>query len=78
MAKKDVMVGPTGDGDWSVKRSGNDRASSIHDTQSEAIDAAERIAKRDGVDLIVRGRDGRIRSKDSYGHDPNPPRDKEH
>ena len=26
----------------------------------------------------IRGRDGKIRSKDSYGADPNPPKDKEH
>jgi hypothetical protein len=78
MSKKDVMVGPTGDGRWSVKRPGNDRASSIHDTQRAAADAGEKIAKADKVDLIIRGRDGKIRSKDSYGNDPNPPRDTEH
>src|SRR5882724_11095696 len=78
MSKKDITVGPTEAGRWSVKRRGNDRASSIHDTQSEAINVGKRYAKEEKSDLIIKGKDGEIRSKDSYGNDPNPPKDKEH
>jgi hypothetical protein len=36
-----------------------------------------RRAKRDQVDLVAHGRNGRIRSKDSYGNE-SPTRDTEH
>ena len=36
-----------------------------------------RFARRARVDLVVHGRDGRIRSKDSYGNE-SPTRDTEH
>jgi len=78
MSKKDVTVGPTEDDRWSVKRRGNDRASSIHGTQSEAIKVGKRFAEEERSDLIIKGKDGRVRSKDSYGNDPNPPKDREH
>jgi hypothetical protein len=78
VAKKDVTVGPTEDDRWSVKRKGNDRASSIHDTQREAINVGKRYAQEEGSDLIIKGEEGKIRSKDSYGNDPNPPKDMEH
>ena len=50
---------------------------STHRTQAAAIDAGRREAKRDRVDLVTHGRDGRIRSKDSYGNE-SPRRDTEH
>lgn len=59
------------------KTTQNGETLSNHRTQGNAIDAGRREAKRDGVDLVTHGRDGRIRSKDSYGNDPNPPKDTE-
>jgi ribosomal protein L32E len=44
----------------------------------EAIEIAEEIATNQRSEVIVHGKDGRIRSKDSYGRDPFPPRDTEH
>ena len=69
-----------GDG-WVVKKPGAERASSRHDTQREADKrAAEILGRAGGGERITHGRDGRIRSKDTIapGHDPNPPKDKEH
>lgn len=63
---------------WAVKGGGNERATKVTDTQKEAIDAAKEIAKNQKSELIIQGRDGKIRSKDSYGNDPCPPKDKEH
>ena len=51
---------------------------SNHRTQANAIGAGRREAQRDRVDLVTHGRDGTIRSKDSFGNDPIPPRDREH
>jgi uncharacterized protein YdaT len=66
------------DGEWAVHGAGNTRDTSHHDTQAEAIAAAREIARNQRSEVITHGRDGRIRSKDSYGNDPNPPRDREH
>ena len=76
MSKKNISVGPSGQGTWNVDRGGT--TISRHRTQATAIDKATPIAKREQTDLIIKGRDGRIRSKDSYGPDPNPPKDREH
>lgn len=61
---------------WKVSQGG--QTLSNHRTQTNAIDAGKREAKQDRVDLVTHGRDGKIRSKDSYGKDPNPPKDREH
>ena len=60
---------------WRVSQGG--ATLSTHRTQSHAVDAARREAKRDRVELVTHGRDGRIRSKDSFGRDPMPARDRE-
>lgn len=74
----DYRVTPTGDGDWRLRRDGSERSSGIFDTQGEAADRGRGLARDAGVDLVIHGRDGKIRSKDSYGNDPNPPKDREH
>lgn len=77
MAKKNVHVVPQ-DGGWAVKSGGASRAAKVTDTQAEAIKVGKQIAENRGAELLIHGEDGRIRSKDSYGPDPNPPKDKEH
>jgi hypothetical protein len=61
-----------------VRGAGNQRLTRITDTQAEAIDLGKEIAKNQESELLIHGRDGRIRSKDSYGNDPCPPHDTEH
>mgnify|MGYP000848132955 FL=1 len=63
---------------WAVKGKGNKRATKVTDTQKQAINVAKEIAQNQKSELIIQGRDGKIRSKDSYGNDPYPPKDKEH
>ncbi len=68
-------------GKWANKRNDADRASSLHDTQREAEQAARDMLKNQGGgELSTHGLDGRIRSKDTIppGNDPNPPKDTEH
>ena len=62
-------------GKWAVRAAGSKRASKVVSTQEEAIDVARRIARNQGADVVIHGRDGRSRDKDSYGNDPFPPRD---
>ena len=45
-------------------------------TQREAILYGRKISKAQGTEFYVHGRDGMVRSRDSYGNDPNPPKDK--
>jgi uncharacterized protein YdaT len=70
---KNQHVVPAGDS-WGVRGEGNERLTSIHDTQAEAIEAAREIARNQQSELVIHRRDGRIRDKDSYEPDPFPPR----
>lgn len=72
--KKDIHVVPH-EGNWATRREGADRVGSTHNTQAQAIEAARERAIRDRTEVVIHGRDGRIRDSDSYGNDPNPPRD---
>ena len=63
---------------WAVRGEGNTRDTSHHSTQSDAIDRARGIARNERSEVVVHRPDGRIRDKDSYGNDPNPPRDRRH
>lgn len=59
---------------WAVKGAGNQRVTSVHDTQQQAIDAAKGIARNQQSELVIHRPDGRIRDKDSHGNDPFPPK----
>jgi hypothetical protein len=61
-------------GKWGVLSAGASRASSLHTTQDEAIATARDIARSRGTELYIHDRDGRIREKSSFGHDPFPPK----
>lgn len=75
MAKQDQHVVTHDDG-WAVRGEGNKRVTSQHETQGEAIEAAREIARNNTSEVVIHGRDGKIRDKDSYGQDPCPPKDK--
>ena len=77
--KPNIWVIPRSDGDWETKKEKGERASGVYDTRKEAVDAANRQAEREHVEVIVQKKsDHTIGSKDSHGEDPNPPKDKEH
>lgn len=63
-------------GQWQVKRQDSEKATKNFETQKQAIDYARSIAIKQQSELVIHGRDGRIRDKDSYGNDPCPPKDK--
>lgn len=77
MANKDVHVSKCNKG-WKVQTSNTDRAAGYYPTQKDAANRAKEIASNKGSDVVVHGLKGKIVSKDSYGNDPCPPRDKEH
>jgi Uncharacterized protein conserved in bacteria (DUF2188) len=73
MIKKNQHVVPHQDG-WAVKGAGNGRATSVHNTQQQAIDAARNKARHQRSELVIHRTDGRIRDKDSFGNDTFPPK----
>ena len=75
--KKDIHVVPHDKG-WARKKEGASRAGSVHRTQKEAQDVAREQARREHVEVVTHGKDGKIRDSDSYGNDPFPPRDRKH
>ncbi len=77
MTKKDYHVVPQGEG-WALKREDAQRASSLHPTQADAIAAGKQLAKQEKTELVIHRPNGQIRDSDSYGNDPNPPKDKKH
>jgi hypothetical protein len=77
MTKRNQHV-VTHNGDWAVRGAGNSRVTSSQDTQAAAIAAAREIAMNNRSEVVIHGRDGKIRDKDSYGNDPVPPHDKKH
>jgi Uncharacterized protein conserved in bacteria (DUF2188) len=58
------------EGEWAVKVEGLDRVASTHGTQAEAIIAGREAARTAKSELLIHGRDGAIRERDSSGHDP--------
>ncbi len=75
MSKTTQHVVPGQTGGWSVRKGGASRASRVFETQTEAIDYAKGLAKKNGSELYIHAKDGTIRDKRSYGNDPNPPKD---
>lgn len=75
--KRDIHVVPHQDG-WATRKEGAERAGVVTDTQAEAIERARDQAKREHVEVVIHRPDGTIRDSDSYGNDPNPPKDRKH
>ena len=63
---------------WSVKKSGTEKAIKIFNSREKAIAFAQEKSKSERNDLVIHSKDGRIRSRDSYGSDPFPPKDRKY
>lgn len=59
---------------WAVRGEGNKRVSAVTMTQKDAIEKAKQIAVTQQSELLVHGRNGKIRERNSYGNDPYPPK----
>ena len=73
-----VVPSATQPGKFVVKEAGNPKPITRPSTQGNSIEKAIPIAKQNHSEVVTHGRDGKIRDSDSYGNDPNPPRDKKH
>lgn len=76
MAKgpKTHHVVPNSGGGWDLKRGGAQRVSSHHETKRAAIDQGRQVSQKQGTELRIHNKDGRIASSDSHGSDPYPPK----
>lgn len=63
------------DGQWKSRRQGSSRAFDVGGTKAEQQATGREAAKRDGVEHTIKNLDGTIGQKNSYGNDPNPPKD---
>lgn len=77
MTKKNFHSVPY-NGDWAVKKEGQAKPVSTHRTQAASEQATRQLSKRNETEAIYHRRDGQIKDKDSFGRDPNPPKDKVH
>ena len=71
--KRNQHVVPT-KGGWAVKGAGSAKATKTFDTQQEAIQRARELARKQHSELLIHGRDGKIREKNTYGKDSHPPK----
>lgn len=62
------------DGKWESKREGGERASKVTETQAEAWIHSKSKARELGGEAFLKGRDGKIRERNTYGKDPYPPK----
>ncbi len=59
---------------WGVRGEGNKRYTALFKTQAEAITRAREISRNQSSELLIHGRNGQIRERDSHDHDPYPPK----
>lgn len=75
---KNVYIVPNSNGGWKVKSENSQKAIKCFETKVPAKKFAIELAKKNKSELIEQDMHGKIISKDSYGNDPCPPKDKEH
>lgn len=74
MVKKNVHTVPNKNGGWDNKVSG--KMESHHKTKETALEKGRNIAKKNKSEHVIHNKDGKISNSNSYGNDPNPPKDK--
>jgi len=63
-------------GEWKSKVQGSSRAAHVGGTKAEQAAIGRDMARARGAEHTIKKMDGTIGEKNSYGNDPNPPRDK--
>lgn len=70
---KNIHVTKHPDG-WQAKEAGSEYPTAVFNRQSEAIQFGTTLAKVNQSEIFIHGRNGRIRERNTFGHDPFPPR----
>ncbi|MFJ1269959.1 DUF2188 domain-containing protein [Legionella lytica] len=61
---------PHAAGGWNIKKAGKSRIIAHLDTKKEAVSKARALSIQEQSELIIHGKNGKIQTKDSHGHDP--------
>jgi uncharacterized protein (TIGR02271 family) len=69
MAQRPAVHIELRDDAWIVIREGNQRATSVHPTQSEAAESGRELARANGAEFFLHGTDGRVREHHDYRGD---------
>jgi hypothetical protein len=73
-----VVPSKTQPGKFVVKEAGKSQPLTRPATQAKSIEKAVPLAKQNKSEVVIHGRDGKIRDRDNYGHDAISSRDKKH
>jgi hypothetical protein len=73
-----VVPSQTQPGKFVAREAGSARPFTRPASQDQTIERAKPVAQQNQSELVIHRRNGQIRDSDSYGRDPNPPRDKKH
>ncbi|WP_203334653.1 DUF2188 domain-containing protein [Planococcus beigongshangi] len=74
MPNKPVHTVKNPTGGWDNKQGGE--VISHHHKKVTAVDRGRQTAKKDSTEHRIHNMDGKIAQANSYGNDPNPPKDK--
>jgi len=74
MSRKDNFLAAPHEGGWAVRQQGSSHVASVHTTQSAAWSETRRRARGTGGEALLQGKDGKIRTRNTYGSDPYPPK----
>lgn len=55
---------------WAVTADGAGAPSAVFKTQSEAWEKAKSLARKERSEALLHSKNGRIRERNAYGHDP--------
>jgi Uncharacterized protein conserved in bacteria (DUF2188) len=56
---------------WAVTADGAGTPSAIFKTQGEAWERAKSLARKERSEALLHGKNGRVRERNAYGHDPH-------
>lgn len=59
-------VVPKPSGEWAIKRDGATKAIKVFSTKGDAVEFAREISRKQGAEIVIHGRDGRIMSTHTY------------
>lgn len=71
---KNVHITPNGKNGWSVKTAKSQKSYRNVSTQKEAIQIGKVVAQNNESELLIHGKNGQVREKNSYGNDNFPPK----
>ncbi|MEL7299863.1 MAG: DUF2188 domain-containing protein [Pseudomonadota bacterium] len=68
--KRDFWTQQRPDGKWETKQEGASRASKVTSTQAESWEYSKSRAREAGGEAYLKGENGQIRERNTYGRDP--------